>query len=533
MRSKTELAVDAKAADGGLEDARRAVENSGIPALLAAADSGGFGTTPLNLRMLDALAAALAVVRAARRASPEALPAPYLAFLLAEEAAHSFAALGPVEAPGPAGALPVGEYRELASSPEDGAADFALKDCAAFLKFYLNHPKAALRLSKDADSLRCLHSYFRMLSKAAAALVSAEPAVTLTTPSMKFDGLRASSTGQEPSELLPISFDDLVGNEDFIKAGRRLAGDVAGFDLKSGVNPKSVRNQILFVLGAPGCGKTATAHAIGRHFLDLCAKGGLPARMRVIRRTDWASAYQNQSAKALLDIFQNEVFNAPGVCGVYWPDIDTAFAARGDSDLRQEEKAILATLFGILDGTVGPKNGRWFMICDANTVNMDEAALSRISQNPIRAYGPRTAEDFTRLLRGIKLRQKTAFLPLTDAEWAVVGKRCADEGLSGRAVDAVAGRVLTEIEDFEEPPEYYALGFEEKKKLIEKLSRPVPAARLLQMIDDFCRFERDSQQKAEKERFLSRVKEIRLALSAQQAAIGLGETHAPAPEARQ
>ncbi len=91
---------------------------------------------------------------------------------------------------------------------------------------------------------------------------------------------------------------------------------------------------------------------------------------------------------------------------------------------------------------------------------------------------------------------------------------------------------VEEIEDFEEPPEYYALSFEEKVKLIEKLSRPVPVARLLQMIEDFCRFERDSQQKAEKERFLGRVKEIRLALSAQQAAIGLGESHAPSPEAR-
>ncbi len=532
MKSKTDIVVDAKAAEGALEESRAAVERSSIPELLAAADAGGFGTTPLNLRMLEALASALAVVRAARRAAPEPLPAPYLAFLLAEEAAQDLGSLGPVDAPGPAGSLPVGEYRDLATTKEDEAAAFVLKDCAAFLKFYLNHPKSERRLSCDADSLRCLHSYFRMLSKAAAALLASEPSVTIATPSLKFDGLRASSAAQEPSELLPVTFDDLVGNEDFIKAGRRLAGDVAGFDLKTGVNPKNVRNQILFVLGAPGCGKTATAHAIGRHFLDLCAKGGLPARMRVIRRTDWASAYQNASAKALLDIFQNEVFNAPGVCGVYWPDIDTAFAARGDSDLRQEEKAILATLFGILDGTVGPKNGRWFMICDANTVNMDEAALSRISQNPIRAYGPRVAEDYVRLLRDIKLKKKKAYLPLTDAEWLSVGKRCEEQKLSGRAVDNIAGRVLTEIEDFEEPPEYYALSFEEKVKLIEKLSRPVPAARLLQMIEDFCRFERDSQQKAEKERFLSRVKEIRMALSAQQAAIGLGEPHAPSPEVR-
>jgi len=532
MKSKTELEVDAKTVEGGLADARADIAKAGLPALLAAADAGGFGTTPLNLRILEELAEALAVVRAARRAAPQPLPSPYLAFVLAEEAAQRLAALGPVDAPGAAGALPVGEYRELASSPESAAADFALKDCAAFLKFYLTHPKSGLRLSRDGDSLRCLHSYFRMLSRAAAALLPDEPVVSLRTPALKFDGLRASTTAQEPSELLPVSFEDIVGNEDFIKAGRRLAGDVAGFDLKTGVNPKSVRNQILFVLGAPGCGKTATAHAIGRHFLDLCAKGGLPARMRVIRRTDWASAYQNASAKALLDIFQNEVFNAPGVCGVYWPDIDTAFAARGDSDLRQEEKAILATLFGILDGTVGPKNGRWFMICDANTVNMDEAALSRISQNPIRAYGPRTAEDYARLLRDVKLRKKASYLPLTAADWAAVGKRFVDGALSGRAVDAIAGRVLTEIEDFEEPAEYFALSFDEKRKMIEKLSRPVPAARILKMIDDFCVFERDAQQKAEKERFLSRVKEIRLALSAQNAALGLGQAHASAPEKR-
>lgn len=530
MKSNDALTVDAKAVASGLADARRAVAAAGVPQLLAAADAGGYGTTPLNLRALEALAESIAVARAARRAAPSPLPAPYIAFVLAEEAAWRLAALGPVEAPGAAGALPVGEYRELAAAQEDAAPDFVLKDCASFLKFYLAHPKSELRLTRDTDSLRCLHSYFRMLSKASAALLTAEPAVALTTPSLRFVGLQASSTAREPNELLPISFDDLVGNEDFIKAGRRLAADVAGFDLKMGVNPKSVRNQILFVLGAPGCGKTATAHAIGRYFLDLCAKGGIPGRMRVIRRTDWASAYQNQSAKSLLDIFQKEVFEAPGVCGVYWPDIDTAFAARGDSDLRQEEKAILATLFGILDGTVGPKNGRWFMICDANTVNMDEAALSRISQNPIRAYGPREAADYVRLLRDIKLRKSKTFLPLSDADWAAVGAQCAGEKLSGRAVDAVAGRVLTEIEDFEEPPEYFAASFEDKKKLIAKLSRPVSGKRILDIIGEYCRFERDSQQKTEKQRFLDRVKEIRLALTAQRAAIGLDEPHAPTAE---
>ena len=146
----------------------------------------------------------------------------------------------------------------------------------------------------------------------------------------------------------------MVGNAELIKAGTRLARDIAGFDLKEGKNPKGIRNQIIFALGTPGCGKTVTSHALGNHFLGLCKKAGIPARMRVIRRTDWASSYQNQSASRLLEIFQEEVFKFDGICGVYWPDIDTAFAARGDADIRQEEKANLSAIFGILDGTIGP-----------------------------------------------------------------------------------------------------------------------------------------------------------------------------------
>lgn len=220
------------------------------------------------------------------------------------------------------------------------------------------------------------------------------------------------------------------------------------------------------MLGTPGCGKTATAHAVGRYFLDLCGKAGLEARMRVIRRTDWASAYQNQSANTLLEIFKREVFNAPGVCGGYWHDIDTAFAARGDSDIRQEEKSILGTLFGILDGTVGPRNGRWFLLCDANTLNMDEATLSRISQNHIRARGPAAPEDF------------------------------------------------------EEPDEYFSMHLDRERALIAELSRPVATERILKMIGEYCRFERDSQLRSEEERFLNRVREIRFHLSAQREAPG-------------
>jgi len=95
----------------------------------------------------------------------------------------------------------------------------------------------------------------------------------------------------------------------------------------------------------------------------------------------------------------------------------------------------------------------------------------------------------------------------------------ADE-LSGRSVDAIAGRVLTEIEDFDEPEDYFNRSFEEKRRLIEDLSNPVPAARIQELIDSHIRFEREAQERSAQEKFSRRVEEIHLHLSAQRAAIG-------------
>ncbi|TPW17408.1 MAG: Uncharacterized protein FD126_3657, partial [Elusimicrobia bacterium] len=414
------------------------------------------------------------------------------------------------------------QYGDMAALPAAELLRALTRDCAGFLRFYQGHAEGAKRLRRDAESLRCLLSYFRLIAPTLARLGDAPAGAELETTRLRFSGTRVSvAAAEEPAELLPVTFDDIVGNAELLAAGRRLARDIAGFDLAAGRNPKGVRNQILFALGAPGCGKTAAAHAIGRYFLSLCDKSGLPARMRVIRRTDWASAYQNQSASRLLEIFKEEVFNAPGVCGVYWPDIDTAFAARGDADVRQEEKANLATLFGILDGTIGPRNGRWFLLCDANTLRM--ATLSRLSQSPIRALGPVAAEDFVRLLRDIKLRGRARLLPLSEAQWRAFGERCVAEKLSGRSIDNLSGRILTEMEDFDEPDDYFTVSFEEKRKMIERLSRPVDAARIDALLTTHCRFEKDAQARAERDRFVDRVGEIRFHLSAQQAALELSK----------
>lgn len=509
--------LDAKILEKETEAGRAAVAASGLPAALAAVDAGAFGTTQLNLQALDAVAAAQGCGRAAAAAG--ATPV-YAAYIFAQEAAERLSSVsGGAALPDSAG-LPGAQYKSWAAMPADLIAREILSDCAAFLRFYAGHTDSSRRPARDSEAARCLNSYFALLARTLKTLEK-EPELTVRGGRMHFTGWKAARAGSEdPDQLLPVTFDDIVGNAEFAAAGRRLARDIAGFDLKAGRNPKKVRNQILFALGKPGCGKTVTAHAIGRYFLDLCRKSGTPAKVRVIRRTDWASSYQNQSARSLLDIFKTEVFDYEGVCGVYWPDIDTAFAARGDADIRQEEKNILGTVFGILDGTIGPKNGKWFLVCDANTVHMDAATLSRISQNPITAAGPQTPADFVRLLRDIKLKGKGAWLPLTEEEWTKVGDKCVQEGLSGRSIEHLSGRVITCIEDFDEPDEYFTLPFAEKEQMIARLSKPVPFGRLMEMLEAYCKFEKEAQHRTEEERFLDRVKEIRFNLSAQQAALG-------------
>ncbi|MBI5594768.1 MAG: AAA family ATPase [Elusimicrobia bacterium] len=508
-----------------LVQARRLIMRSGLPEALASVDAGSFGTTPLNLEALEeaahAAASALAVGRLPRAAAAGGV---WIGWALAEHAAVRLAKLAQTQSgPEPKGALTTGDYRDLANQKgPDDAAVIILRDAAAFLSFYRTHPVAEKRPLRDAEAVQCLRSYFRLLANALRRLGSEREDAKVLTPDLKLEGYRAlPAAGEEPTGLLNISLADVVGNEEFLRIGRRLVRDVAGFDLARGENPKMVRNQILFALGTPGCGKTVTAHALLNDFLETCRKAGLPASARVIRRTDWASSYQNASASRLLEIFKTEVFEAPGVAGVYWPDIDTAFAARGDQDIRSEEKANLATLFGILDGTIGPKNGRWFLICDANTMTMDEAMTSRLSQTPLKVLGPTKPEHFVRLLRDIKLRGRGPWLPLSEAEWTAVGALCVERGLSGRNADAVAGRVLTEMEDFEEPDEYFTLPFEEKQKMISRLSNKVDAARLKSLIEEHIRFEKDAQTQADQERFKRRVEEIHLHLSAQKAALGL------------
>ncbi len=323
----------------------------------------------------------------------------------------------------------------------------------------------------------------------------------VTIGELRYEGFSARAVAEPVSDLKPVQVSDVVGNREYMEAGLRLARDVAAYDLERRQSPKKL-NPVLFGLGRPGCGKTITAHAIGNYFLNYCQERDVPARFKVIRRTDWASSYQNASASALIKIFKEEIYSFDGVCGVYWPDIDTAFASRGSGELRIEEKNNLGAVFGIFDGTLLPKDGKWFMICDANYMQMDEATRSRIAQNPFTVRGPTTPADYVALLRDILLRDVLPFVAAEDEPgWTRIGEALVEADLSGRSVESIAGNIRSYVQDFEYPDSYFKASFEERAALTRQLSQRVSIDDVLGRVDSYVRFGREAEEREAKERF--------------------------------
>lgn len=495
-----------------------------------------FGHTVMTLRLLEAVVEsgdlALAAGEALHGALLEdiartgtfAIPEPtrdqklfigaFAATVWCDAAGRAFAELAPT--PATDGSLEADGLEALLEQPAREVITRVLKLAARYVEVQSGlRPGATAQLLAEREVwlATTLHAFVLQLRAAVERLTHAGrlrpfgialAQRKVTVGNTRYEGFVARTLGDPVVDLKPVKIEDIVGNQDFLQAGMRLARDVAAFDLRRGRSPKQI-NPVLFALGRPGCGKTITAHGVANYFLDYCKQRDIPARFRVIRRTDWASSYQNASANELVRIFKEEVYGFDGVCGVYWPDIDTAFASRDSGDLRSEEKNNLGAVFGIFDGTLIPKDGKWFMICDANFMQMDEATISRIAQNPFQVRGPTTPEDYVRLLRDVLLRSQTRFVDATDAQWLDIGRACVTADLSGRAVESVSGNVRALIQEFEYPDEYFRADFEERGRIIERLSRRIDFAKLQDLIGDYVSFHKDAEEKAARDRFEQEV----------------------------
>ena len=530
--------------------ARAYIKELGFHSFMITCCTGPYGPTHLHLTLLEALEIACAQIMELAKSLSQKIQgerqaagfafAPtdptddafcrLFAVFVAAETAAARASILAEENPEIKGAFRQLWVNRLREQEPKHIAKTLIGELSAFLDFHQIHPDKTKRIGEPKELAGCVTAFFQLLANGVHELATdaeferhraALESMHVDVCGRRYTGLAFaanSAENEEPGELLPIHHDDIVGNKEYIQAGLRLARDVAGFDFATGKNPKKL-NPVLFGQGSPGCGKTITAHAIGNFFLDYCRKRGVPAKFIVIRRTDWASSYQNASANKLVEIFKEQVHAYPGVVGVYWPDIDTAFAARSSPGLRAEESNILGASFGIFDGTLIPKNGKWFMMCDANYMHMDEATLSRISQDPYKILGPVDAADFIELMREKKLSEFSDLLPLSDEEWGKIGQMCVDFEFSGRNVDAICQKIQVEIQNVEPPDEYYQADYATRKRILRELAQPIGFDRLKAMLEGYKNFELVASAQVEEQRFNERVEEIVLNLSAQAAAM--------------
>ncbi|MDA3863830.1 MAG: AAA family ATPase [Deltaproteobacteria bacterium] len=316
--------------------------------------------------------------------------------------------------------------------------------------------------------------------------------------------------------LLPITTEQIIGNSEFVNAGIKLVDNLLAYDQTFGKNPKNF-NQILFGLGRPGCGKTATANALGNYLFARAESIDLPAKFKVIRRTDWASSYQNASAQSLIEIFTSTLENFAGVVFFYWPDIDTAFSSRTDNNSGNEEKDILGAAFGLFDGTILPFNGQWILVCDANYMQMDEATVSRLSQNPQRVNGPETDEDFAELLHRVLLgKEYEPYLNLDRKKWLKIGNFCRDLEISGRDLANISRKIIAKIEDFPLKEIFFSLDYQQREEYIKEHRHQIEFEFIRSQIEQTSQFKKAAEKMEKKDSVQMMVNRMKLEYEARQ-----------------
>lgn len=305
--------------------------------------------------------------------------------------------------------------------------------------------------------------------------------------------------------------EDIVGNDELKKEGLAAMENALSYDFEEGSNPVGEFPRVYLIVGEPGGGKTSTIKALIKKFLQVARENNIPAAYRVIKTTDFATAFQYETANNLEKIFKEEVFKGDKAYVVYMPDIDTIFSARKQANVNKEDIRTLGVFFDILDGTLTPGKGKGFyvILTDTNCIEaLDEAELSRLKQRIV-ANGPQTAEDYAKLFR-IKLKDefKEGFVKINDLEWKQIGEKSFKYHFSGRNVDSIAIQLAAEIKKFEKPEGWFKMRYAEKKEFMKKACKTVKASALLEKIESYSKFEREQEEKTWQKEKEARTKEL-------------------------
>ncbi len=123
------------------------------------------------------------------------------------------------------------------------------------------------------------------------------------------------------------------------------------------------------------------------------------------------------------------------------------------------------------------------------------------------------------LLRDVLLGELRGFVAVgEEGRWSEVGAALVAADLSGRSVESIAGNIRAAIQDFEYPDEYFKASFDERRRIIDRMSRRIPISTVLLEIEDYVKFNREAEAKEARDRFDREVEQMVQQLNAGRAA---------------
>ena len=272
--------------------------------------------------------------------------------------------------------------------------------------------------------------------------------------------------------IMNIRKEEAIGNQEFrdiILWNNFLK--LAAYNQELDQNPFNPPKSI-FVYGAPGGGKSFTAHGTIQSLGDLCRNLNLPLWAFSHSITDYASHYQNQTANKLAEL-GGKIKNFPGIVVMYIADADTIFQSRKDPHLTSEQKNTLSVYMRMFDGTMIPKKGKFLALMDANYLDgIDDATKSRVFDIIYEVRRFQKAEEFEELVRRTLTQDQEVF-SLSGQDWKEIGEYLLATPLSNREINHVLNQLRGEIivteEILRKPyPEQVAFRNEQLRKAFSK-----------------------------------------------------------------
>lgn len=436
--------------------------------------------------------------------------------------------------------LPAPEGEGLASFPKPEGAFFKVglgpdDDLKGLLSFYL---KAITQTAADgrpivengADLVNLTRDYFiaardQMIAAAeshSAELLAQVAGAPFRIGDLELRGFTFSAENKAAKvEFTPVSPEQIVGNTAAKRALIRYVDRLALYDIARGFNPilelGGLPSTVLFD-GFPGTGKSSLFRMAMTRMNMRGEQVGLPARFVSIDPSI-KDEYYGKTAKLLTEKLAL-ARDKHALTLIFFDDIDLLLLARGDPGMGGSDKDVLNITMQFLDGAFTVNSGNAQTYAATNEPTATDSALRQRFHHREAIGGPEDWDDYAALI-GIKLAhqiknglvnvagelptahqaQRTGDMGIIDrvkflmpnsqlptpgkVSWRDLGELCAefkrkDPRFTGRPIESVTQKLLSESADFDVPQEWFSdptiflqKSYDEKVVLARSLYRPI------------------------------------------------------------